>query len=87
MTNRLDPGSIVVAGITLLLFVIALFVKGFTHDLLTETAIFLVSVKIIMMAYRNSMDIRKVNEKLDKIIQLEKDEGRCLENDGKNSKN
>ena len=87
MTNRLDPGSIVVAGITLLLFVIALFVKGFTHDLLTETAIFLVSVKIIMMAYRNSVDIRKVNEKLDTIIRLERDEGRCLENDGKHPKN
>ena len=45
------------------------------------------SVKIIMMAYKNSVDIRKVNEKLDTIIRLERDEGRCLGNDRKDPKN
>ena len=86
MNNRLDPSSVIVAGITLALFVAALFVKGFTHDLLTESAIFLVSVKIIMMAYKNNVDIRRMNDKLDTIIQLEKEAGRCLGDGSKERK-
>jgi hypothetical protein len=53
--KHLDLGSIIVILITLALFIVALFVKGFTHDLLLEAGVFLVSVKVIMMAYQNSM--------------------------------
>jgi len=48
--------------ITLLLFIAALFVKGFTHDLLLEAGVFLVSVKVIMMAYKISVIIREIRE-------------------------
>jgi len=54
-------------GITLILFVAALFTKGFTHDLLLEAGVFLVSVKLILMAYKNSVATANVQEKLDKI--------------------
>ena len=39
--------------ITIVLFVIALFIKGFTHDLLLEAGVLLVSIKIILMNYKN----------------------------------
>jgi hypothetical protein len=45
----LDLGTIVIIGITFLLFVLALFEKGFTHDMLLEAGVFLVSVKLIII--------------------------------------
>ena len=39
---------------------LALFTKGFTHDLLLETGVFLVSVKLILMAYRNSINTQSL---------------------------
>ncbi len=38
--RTLGLGSLAVITITLILFVTALFVKGFTHDLLLEAAVF-----------------------------------------------
>jgi hypothetical protein len=38
--------------VTFMLFVLALFTKGWTHDLLLEAAVFLVSVKLIMLSSR-----------------------------------
>ena len=52
---------------TLLLFVAALFTKGFTHDLLLEAGVFLVSVKLILMTYRNSVATATIQQKLDEI--------------------
>lgn len=51
----LDLGTIVIIGITFLLFVLALFEKGFTHDMLLEAGVFLVSVKLIIMSHQNSL--------------------------------
>ena len=42
--------SSLVILVTFVLFVLALFTKGFTHDLLLEAGVFLVSVKIIMLS-------------------------------------
>ncbi len=56
----LDLGSIIVILITLVLFIVALFYKGFTHDLLLEAGVFLVSVKVIMMAYANSVHANEI---------------------------
>ncbi len=54
MKKYIDTWSLVIILITLVLFTIALFVKGFTHDLLLEAGVFLVSVKIIMLAYKTN---------------------------------
>ena len=62
MNKKIDIGSALVIFITLFLFVIALFAKGMTHDLLLEAGVFLVSVKLIMMAHKNNaavVDIRQ----------------------------
>ena len=37
-----------------------LFLKGFTHDLLLEAGVFLVSVKLILMSYRSSLASVKI---------------------------
>ncbi len=67
MLKHFDMASLVVIIITLCLFLAALFTKGFTHDLLLEAGVFLVSVKLIMMAYRNSVHTRILHEKIDAI--------------------
>lgn len=67
MGEHFDLGSLVVIGITFVLFVAALFAKGLSHDLLLEAGVFLVSVKLIMMAYRNSVATKTVIQDLQEI--------------------
>jgi hypothetical protein len=66
----LDPVSLVVIALTLTLFVIALFVKGFSHDMLLECGVFLVSVKLILMSHKNGVSARMAEERLVKIQNL-----------------
>lgn len=73
MRKYFDIGSITVIIVTFLLFVIALFTKGLTHDILLEAGVLLVSIKLIMMAYRNSVfykeiiqELKKINDRLNK---------------------
>jgi hypothetical protein len=63
-----DPGSWIVIVITLVLFVWALFAKGLTHDLLLEAGVFMVSVKLIIMSYKNSLVSATIDAKLDRIV-------------------
>ena len=65
--SNVDPLSMVVIALTLVLFVVALFVNGFTHDLLQECGVFLVSVKLIMMSHKNGVSARQAEERLEKI--------------------
>jgi len=67
MGKHFDAGSLLVMAITLILFVAALFTKGFTHDLLLEAGVFLVSVKLILMAYKSSVATATMQQKLDEI--------------------
>ena len=69
MKQYIDSGSFVVALITFVLFVAALFVKGITHDLFIEAGVFLVSVKIILMAYKNNILIGRLEAKMDALEQ------------------
>ena len=55
MYKYFDAGSLMVILITFVLFVLALFTQGFTHDLFLEAGVFLVSVKLIIMSYRNNV--------------------------------
>ena len=59
-----DPWSTAVIALTLALFLLALFLKGFTHDLLLEAAVFLVSVKLILMAYKNRLATERADAQL-----------------------
>lgn len=62
-----DAWSLLVILITLVLFVTAVFAKGLTHDLLLEAAVFLVSVKLILMTYKNGVIADSLQRKLDEI--------------------
>ena len=62
-----SPGSLIVIAITFVLFTLALFSHGFTHDLLLEAGVFLVSVKLMFMTYRSSRVARSLEAKLDRI--------------------
>ena len=73
MRKYFDFGSIAVISITLLLFVVALFTQGITHDLLLEAGVLLVSIKLILMAYKTAVfheniiqELKKLNDCLNK---------------------
>ncbi len=67
MFKHFDFASLVVVTVTFSLFVAALFTKGLTHNLLLEAGVFLVSVKLIMMAHKNSIHAQAIHEKIDKV--------------------
>ncbi len=73
MSEHFDLTTLIVIVVTFVLFVAALFSKGFTHDLFLEAGVFLVSVKLILMGYRNSVMNREITEQLREIkARLEK---------------
>ncbi len=74
MRDYFDPASMVVILITLVLFIAALFYKGFTHDLLLEAGVFLVSVKLILLSYRNSVFTNNLKKELIDIKELIKNQ-------------
>ncbi len=65
--KHMDIGSLIIALLTAALFAVALFVKGLTHDLFLESGVLLVSVKIIIMGYKNSLAVSRLDQKLDLI--------------------
>ena len=67
LRENIDAPSTIVILITLALFIAALFTEGFTHDLLLEAGVFIVSVKIIMLSYQSAERARSVDEKLERI--------------------
>ncbi|GBE13898.1 hypothetical protein BMS3Bbin14_02299 [bacterium BMS3Bbin14] len=65
-----DTGSIVVIATTFVVFLVALFTKGLTHDLLLEIGVFLVSVKLIIMTYKNGVHADKLEKDIKEIKEL-----------------
>jgi hypothetical protein len=68
----LDIGSWVTIVVTLVLFIVALVMKGLTHDLLLEAGVFLVSVKLVIMSYKNAMvsdDLRAEVRRLREVLE------------------
>ena len=68
--KHFDMGSMIVIVITFVLFTMALFFTGFTHDMLLEAGVFLVSVKLIMMAYKASLSAENIHRELEEIKDL-----------------
>ena len=64
LRQHLDVPTRFVIGLTLVLFAAALAVKGLGHDLLLEGAVFLISVKLIMLAYKSSVANERLLEEL-----------------------
>jgi hypothetical protein len=70
MRKLLDTGSMLVMMVTVVLFVVALFVKGLGHDLLLEAGVLLVSIKLMIMGYRNALSTDRLHEDLRTILVL-----------------
>jgi len=70
MSEYIDIGSLGVIIITFLLFSVALFAKGFTHDLLLEAGVLLVSIKLIINAYRSNFYVEELKKELGEIKEL-----------------
>ena len=67
MRKRYDFWSILVVVLTLVLFIVALFQKGITHDILLESGIFLVSVKLILMSHKSRTMAGEIEDRLEEI--------------------
>jgi cell division protein FtsW (lipid II flippase) len=77
MTKYLSKTDLIVIIITAVLFIIALFMKGFTKELLLEAGVLLVSIKLILMNHKNASVNEIILKKLEQINQqLEKGESK-----------
>ena len=70
MKKHFDSWSLSVIVLTLILFAVALIEKGFTHDLLLEAGVFLVSAKLVLMSYRHSLATITLEQRVEEILQL-----------------
>jgi len=73
MTRYFDGWTVIIIVITIFLFIVALFAKGFTNQLLLEAGVLLVSIKIIMMSYKNIQNFNELKKDLQEIKQLLKE--------------
>jgi len=65
--RHLDPWSLTIILLTFVLFAVALFNKGITHEVLLEAGVFLVSVKLILLTHKNSVLGETLSQRLDRI--------------------
>ena len=70
MKKNLSLNDLIIIGITLILFTIALFTKGLTHDLLLEAGVLLVSIKLILMNYKNNLANKLIIKQLNEINEI-----------------
>jgi hypothetical protein len=65
-----DPWAVIIIALSVGLFVLALFVKGFTHEVFLEAGVFLVSVKLILMAKKNTETEYRLEQRLTNIQEM-----------------
>jgi hypothetical protein len=65
-----DPWASIIISLSVGLFVVALFVKAFAHELLLEAGVFLVSVKLILMAKKNAETEYRLEQRLANIQEM-----------------
>jgi hypothetical protein len=68
--KHLDRWSTATIVVTLILFLVALFEKGVTHDVLLEAAVFLVSVKLVLGSMKAQLASENLHSRLDAIQAL-----------------
>ncbi len=67
-----DLASFVVVLLTFILFAVALFVKGFTHDILLEAGVLLVSMKLIMMSSKIAATEDAILKRLEEMCEMQR---------------
>jgi hypothetical protein len=73
MKQPLTTFDLLIIFITALLFIIALFVKGLTKELLLEAGVLLVSIKLIVMNYKTTVTNKQILKELEDVKTLLKD--------------
>ena len=64
MNKYFSTTDILVIVITTILFVVAIFLKGFSKDLLLEAGVLLVSIKLILMNHKNAVTNEEILREL-----------------------
>jgi hypothetical protein len=64
MRKYLSKSDLLIIAVTIILFSVALFLKGFTKELLLEGGVLLVSIKLIMMNYKTSIRNKEILKEL-----------------------
>jgi hypothetical protein len=67
MKKHLSTTDFTIILVTIILFVVALFVKGFSKELLLEIGILLVSIKLILMNHKNAVANQRILEELNQV--------------------
>jgi hypothetical protein len=65
-----DPWSLIVIVLTLALFILALIIKGFTHEVLLEAGVFLVSAKLILLSHKSITSAQVTDQRLQQMQNL-----------------
>jgi len=65
--RKIGIGNSIVISLTIIVFVIALFEKGFTQEILLEIGVLLVSVKLIMMNNKIAMGNKELLKEMHEI--------------------
>lgn len=71
-----DIVNALVILVTLALFILALFFKGLTHDILLEAGVFLVSVKLILLSSANNRQASRIRKDILELKELMQDRRR-----------
>jgi hypothetical protein len=74
--DHFDFWSLFVIVLTFALFIVALFIKGLTHEILLEAGVFLVSLKLIMISHKNSVLAKKTEFQLERLLATLQDANR-----------
>jgi ABC-type transport system involved in multi-copper enzyme maturation permease subunit len=69
MKKYVDLGTLAVIAVTMVLFVLAVLLKGVGKELLLEAGVFLVSIKLILMSYKNTTANEALQKRLDTVIE------------------
>jgi hypothetical protein len=67
LSDQIDRPSLVIIAATFVMFAAALFVKGFTKEILLEVGVLLVSIKLIMMAHKNGVVARETKTMIESL--------------------
>ncbi|MCD4653951.1 hypothetical protein K8T06_08435 [bacterium] len=70
MNKYIDIATLIIIVTTFALFSVALLAHGITRDLFLEVGILLVSVKLILLAYKNSMYNKEISKELHQIKEM-----------------
>lgn len=65
--RRIEVASYLTLILTIVLFAVSLITKGFTHELLLESGVFLVSLKLVLSTRKLEIQLEELSEDIKKL--------------------